>query len=477
MVVAPAVWLTGNPAPAYNAYLLLSLLLNGLLTYRVLRRKDASTGLSLIGGAMMIWLPISIRQIDTLQLIPVWPMLWVWDAMDRHGKSPGVRQAIELAIAYSFCVYSSVHHALLLTTVMMATSWVLLSSFRTPKFWIASSLSLILAAILSGPIIVPMQQILRQYSFERPTETVRRSSATVEMIVRPPQDSLILPGSGTLPGLSPGWIKLILAGFGAALGIQCRKDRLWILFLILTAAVSATLSLGPNLRLGTFQPWSTMGDWMPGLSHVRNVFRFAYLTQMAIILLAIEGLCRIRTKLRFTINKPWCVRILLHSFAVLALIEVPAPPVIPFKLPDLIQHQDWTEFVKTNCPKGFGILCLPLPSSSKAQDFDSTVRWMYLGSQHGVPMVNGYSGFFPPEHLDLVSEIRREGLSEEVKSKLARLNVYFIVASDDSPDLINEALSSTSDAALTMVFESSSGVCVYRLEAPLLNQTQPHDIQ
>ena len=92
-------------------------------------------------------------------------------------------------------------------------------------------------------------------------------------------------------------------------------------------------------------------------------------------------------------------------------------------------------------------------------------------------MVNGYSGFFPPEHLDLVSEIRREGLSEEVKSKLARLNVYFIVAPDDSPDLINEALSSTSDAALTMVFESSSGVCVYRLEAPLLNQTQPHDIQ
>jgi hypothetical protein len=268
-----------------------------------------------------------------------------------------------------------------------------------------------------------------------------------------------------------------MASIGAVLGIWCRKDRHWILFLILTLAVSATLSLGPNLRLGTFQPWSTIADWMPGLSHVRNVFRFVYLTQMATILLAIEGLCRIRTKLFLVINRPWCARTLLHLFAAIALIEVPAPPVIPVKLPDLVQHQDWTEFVRTHCPKGFGILCLPLPPSSKALDFDSTVRWMYLGSQHGVPMVNGYSGFFPPEHLDLVSEIRREGLSEEVKGKLARLNVYFIVSSDNSSDLILDALSSTSGAAMTRVFESSSGVCVYRLEALLLNQTQPPDIQ
>ena len=59
--------MTGSPTLAYNVYMLLSLFLNGVFTYRILRRTGSPPTLAVIGGAMMIWLPVSVRQLEVLQ--------------------------------------------------------------------------------------------------------------------------------------------------------------------------------------------------------------------------------------------------------------------------------------------------------------------------------------------------------------------------------------------------------------------------
>ena len=130
IIVAPVIWMSGSPTLAYNAYLLLSLFLNGVLTYQILRRTGSPRILAVTGGAMMIWLPVSVRQLEVLQLIPVWSMLWTWDAVRRFGVHQTWRTALECAIAWSLSFYICIHHTLFMTIVLAATAWILCLGFR-----------------------------------------------------------------------------------------------------------------------------------------------------------------------------------------------------------------------------------------------------------------------------------------------------------------------------------------------------------
>jgi hypothetical protein len=41
---------------------------------------------------------------------------------------------------------------------------------------------------------------------------------------------------------------------------------------------------------------------------------------------------------------------------------------------------------------------LPFAQSSKVEDFEQTTRWMLANCYFTGDMLNGYSGFFPPDH-------------------------------------------------------------------------------
>jgi hypothetical protein len=90
---------------------------------------------------------------------------------------------------------------------------------------------------------------------------------------------------------------------------------------------------------------------------------------------------------------------------------------------------------------------------------------MYYGTFHHAPLVDGYSGFFPPDHFQIRDAINRYPLSEEVVRRLADKEVEFLVI---DRSLVPE--SAVGDGvfgfySLTRVFESSKGIEVYRLES------------
>lgn len=136
-----------------------------------------------------------------------------------------------------------------------------------------------------------------------------------------PRDALFFASSQPRFGLSAGWIKIVLAALGVVLGVLHRRHRRWVLFLLLTAIVTALLAIGPNLKLGDFQPWWIPAKWIPGISQVRNVFRFVYLTQMAIILLGITGLTELWLRMRACSWCPVTAAVVVHALALLALVE------------------------------------------------------------------------------------------------------------------------------------------------------------
>ena len=81
MLVAPIFWLTGSPALAYNLYLIVSLSLNGWFSVRLLRRMQLSWRSSLAGGVAMVLHPMVHAHSDSLQLMPLWPVIWTLTAI------------------------------------------------------------------------------------------------------------------------------------------------------------------------------------------------------------------------------------------------------------------------------------------------------------------------------------------------------------------------------------------------------------
>jgi hypothetical protein len=263
--------------------------------------------------------------------------------------------------------------------------------------------------------------------------------------------------------LSPGWIKILLAAFGVVVGVLHRRRRRWVLFLLLTTLVTGALAIGPNLKLGDFQPWWILANWIPGISQVRNVFRFVYLTQMAIILLGITGLSELWFRMRARSWRPITAAIFVNSLALLALAEVAVPKLVLAGVPDLSRHHDWTGFVKLHTPDGKGIACLPFPPGTKAADFDSTARWMYLGSLHGVPLINGYSGFFPPDYLKFQAQVNKDGLSQDILSQLVAMKTHFIVVHRSYQPPIPDRPVMDSQFQLLLVHDDAIGIRIYEL--------------
>lgn len=468
LLVAPVVWMSGSPTLAYNVYLLMSLFLNGLLACRVLRGTGNPLSLSLLGGAMMIWLPLSVRQIDVLQLIPVWPMLWVWDVLRRHGLKPTWKTATELSVAYTLCVYSSIHHALFLSIALAGTAWVLWSRFLTSRFWLNSALAIVLASLSCGPIVFAMHGYLAENQFARSPAEIAQSAATVSDFVNTPRDAFLCPGHKDRMGMSPGWIKVSLCIAGCVLGVRRKRMRRWVMFLVLMIVVSGGLALGLNLQLAGFSPWQLLMAIVPGAGLVRNVYRFVYLTQMAVILLGITGLSLLQRHLSFYLLRRRFVGFVMNAIGLLgllALLEVPAPVVVSAGVPDFSLHQAWTTIIREKCPPNAGILCLPLPEFSRAQDYDFTARWMMLGTQHRAPMVNGYSGFFPARSLQLQSDIRKNGFSAGMLTQLMLLNVQFVVIHPSDARFYELLQNSDNDDRLKLIFEDANGIRVYRLLA------------
>ena len=463
IMVAPVIWLTGSPALAYNLYLLLSLFLNGIFTFRLLRNTGSPRSLAIIGGCMMIWLPVSVRQLEVLQLIPVWSLLWTWDALHRHGSAPTWTTALQLAVSYTLSFYICIHHTLFQTIALTGTAWILLIRVRFLQFWVTSCAALIVAGVLVGVIFVPMRQALRDNSFERSNELVVQLSPKASDLVVTPQDANFFAGSKGRFGLSPGWIKILLAAFGAVVGVLHRRRRRWVLFLLLTTIVTGLLAIGPNLKFGDFQPWWILAQWVPGISQIRNVFRCVYLTQLATILLGITGLSELRLHMRARSWRPITAALVVSGLALLALAEVAVPKLVLAGVPDLSRHHGWTEFLKLHTPHGKGIACLPFPPGTKAGDFDSTARWMYLGSLHGIPMINGYSGFFPPSYLKFQARMNKEGLSEDILSQLAAMKTHFIVVHSSYQTSIPDRSSIDSRFQLQPVHADAIGIRIYEL--------------
>lgn len=469
ILVAPILWLTGSRVLTYNVYLWLSLLLNAVFAERLLRVVGVNKWLAPTGGAAMLLLPAIHWQLDVVQLVPVWGILWTWTACLQAGQTPSVRRGAEVGLAYAVTFLTCGHQGLFLAVLLMGTVWALLRNWRSRTTWLSAFAAIVVASILVAPVAFELRHALARQEFQRNPEIVAQLSGlpgdylahTGTALIDPP-----LPGTRLYWGFSPGWLKVVLALFGATFGLTRRRWRRWTLFLLLTGILAFLLSLGPNLQIRNWQPWWTLTSLVPGFAHVRNVFRFAFFVQIVSVVLAVQGLnagwLLIRHLCR---NRSWrCI--LQSAVVILALVsafEIRPMPLAFVQAPNETANAGWIGYIREQTPRGQGIVCFPFATGDHVNDFDITTRWMYYGTFHGVPLVNGYSGFFPREYFELQDAANAGTLSAAFLEKLVQAKVEFLVV---NRNLISADKMRTTDGGqyqLRRVFQDPVGVDVYRV--------------
>ena len=467
LLVAPVFWLSGSRILAYNVYLWLSLVLNAWACERLLRFLGINNWVSLWGASQLLLLPIVHWQLDVIQLVPLWGVLWTLLSLWRMCRHPGWRAGFELGTAFGLTFLASGHQGLLWALVLMGSWWAFPFPYRRLRFWLGGILALVVAGLVVGSMALPMRRALAEHGFSRDTQTMSNLSAQLV-------DYLASPGIVRIPQkifatregwfLSPGWIKLSLALLGIVWGLCRRRWRRWAFALLVVGVVSLLLSLGPSLQIRGCVPWNMLVAYVPGVAQVRNVFRFAFFVQVVVILqaaLALHGgLMWARTwSMRYA--QVWTGVLLLLGG--LAGVEVlPKTPALG-NAPDISQNQGWIQFLKTNATPGKAVLCLPMPFDSSVEQYEKEARWMYFASEHRVPLLNGYSGFFPQEYFDTQALVNTKFPIPEVLLKLHYLNVEYIVI--DRQQLPRSWFQGVvaGQWRVIRVLEDPSGIDIYRL--------------
>ncbi len=465
MALAPVQWITGNQATTYNLYFLLSLSLNGWVTWLVLRRRGMGVAVALAGGTAMLLLPSVHWQAGVLQLVPVWAIVWSIDELmrilvpsrqpDQNSKAEksstdvaGVdiigqtskaasslipssnlswKHGLRLALAVTAVFWMCVHHGVFLVVVC---------SLSAPLFFVTSFSSgalknlLLAAGVLLctvGPIAWRHHQVNSQFGFMRDHEVVEKLSGQVTDYGTCYGNSLIAPVKGLRPWyLSPGWSKIALGLLGGLLGIVGAIQRRRVLFLLCLGTVSFALSLGTNLQIGEWNFWDYLASSVPGLAQVRSVYRFCYFVQIASVLLAAEALnygWQLRAGLANSRLKLSATMVLTAALGWLALD--PWPPAMRLcVLPS--SSENWQSTL-SSVTGGGAVLFLPMLAEGSVRDYESTAEWMVQLLPTGKAMVNGYSGFFPESNLELARQIATNGMDQSMQKHLASLGIGYVV--------------------------------------------------
>jgi hypothetical protein len=476
LLLAPLVWWNDSPFLAYHCYLLVNLLLNGLVTLFVLRRLRVNRLVSLAAGVAVLLLPLVWEQLDTVQLVPLWPAVWIWYGLikltETRVATPGpafslqvllrktIATAIGLAIGCSMQAALCVHHLLMIAWLAVPATICLVVGRPLKIVSIRLAIAGGLALLLLLPMLQPMRRIHAERRFERSEQTQQALSASATQWVKQPlrgwwnthrDVERISEGS-----FNPGWLRTILAGSILLYWpyVPHRRRRV-VLFLAVLLVLAICLSLGTNLRIGNLVVWGRLVDTVPLLQSVRSVYRFAFFAQLAIVLLAaisLDQLWRqwqhwtrlhgIRAPRHAIRQRKGGLRTSLSGKLVAAIwfglvlclaFEVPTPQLRLVGVPAVGLHREWIEHLADD-PQAAPILCLPMAQGYSEAALESEARWMIFGSWHGRPLLNGYSGFFPERWFDYTSRFSTAELMPEDVDYLLQLGVQCIVLDRTRPN-------------------------------------------
>ncbi|MBI1344804.1 hypothetical protein GC163_00795 [bacterium] len=437
LTVAPLVWWHGHAVLAYNVYLLVSLWLNGVMTFRLLREQNFARWTAGISAVITQTLPFISWQLGVLQLIQIWPCLWTISAALRQLQQPRWRTACELGVAFAVTYLACNYWGLFLAVLLPPA---LLWYWQRHNFTGRSLAQLCLAATIAGSLVVPV--VSRQWvqsrglDWQREEIVVRSLSAHLRDYSDTPATQWLerweieTPERHEIWPLGPGLLKLLTAVVGVGVGLCLPGHRRWTLLALTLGLLALWYSFGPDFVLWNFSPFGLLRTYLPGFQQIRSPFRFAVFVQLAVVWLAAVVIDRMIPRrspsippvttneaprnqaghtssprnryqarlfgLRWTAAVMMGLMLLAETRPIAQRLHGMACPESP---------PFWVEFLRCEIPRDEPVICMPMPQGSTVYDYISEMEWMLCGMEHRHPLLNGYSGFFPGDYVRLKTEL------------------------------------------------------------------------
>lgn len=384
-----------SPFAIYNMAILLCLFLNGVFAYRLGRALQVPAVPALFGSMLMIGLPITQKLLGVLPLLPIFGMLWALEGFVRFSRDGSMRMAVWTGVGLLVQLFTSQQLALLFSLFALPAG--LLALFRqgfTPITMLKlGSVGLAVLLLTEWYVSYPFQlhQIL---AFTRSENLVAALSAhPSDYFSKPLSASIAFPvkeGRNTdTGGLFPGLGLILLATWGAVSGLGQRKKNEWTWYFLGMGVFAFVLSLGVHSPMDGGAALAFLRYWVPGFHELRSPFRFAILVQMCLVLLSLHSLTHISRFPNFSVNM-----LALCLVGTVALAE-------NFSLPQPLQNfpkpssPPWVTWIHSHeASKILGHV--PFPAGLHVSDYQIETERMLAQIIHRKPLVNGYSGYFPP---------------------------------------------------------------------------------
>lgn len=450
-IAFPIIALTGNVVLAYNTLFILSFILTGfgvfMLTDYYLNNKYSA----FLAGFAFAFCAFRFAHLGHLQLLTAqWiPFSILYFDLFMHKSS--YKNLFLAYIFYILQVLSCWYYAFYLSfSLGLYVIYKLLINNSLRKnlldrtFQIKTFFLSILIMTTIAPFAIPYFQVADEYGASRPLAEVSSNSGDIsDYLLAPPFNAFygkIYPSSVASRewwehSLYPGGLVIFLSLFGI---LYLRKfDSIYYLryngssmqnFYFLLCIFAFILSLGTIFQyfgniLNIYMPYDFFYEYFPGFKSMRAPVRWGVIVTFSLSILAGYGFNRLikyKSNIQQLIIFLFCVTVIL-----IESIYIPLGYGLTPLGQDVPPVYEWL----SNQTDDFVIVELPMVYVDKilsGSDLYKNTKYMYYSTYHWKTLVNGYSGYTPEYHIEIIN-ILKTFPSHESISLLENLGIRYVI--------------------------------------------------
>jgi len=391
-VAAPLLWMGVPIVLVHNIVLLAGIVLSAAGMYVLVSKLTGSATAAVTAGIVFAFVPYRFDHYMHLELQwTVW-IPWTFWALHKTFETGALRNTVLLGVFVTLQFMSSVYYGLFLVILLPVSALLLLcgsSVGEMPRRLRALAVAAGTAAVLTAPYLVPYATT-RHSVGPRPEDQIAmfsarpssyRAATTTNYLYGERSAGIGRPERRLFPGLLP----LLLA----VVGLLLYSSREGIMYLI-ALAIAFEISFG--LKGYTF---SFLYAHVPAFDGLRaparaGIFVIFFLAVLAAYgQAALERAAAYRTRRVLVVIIPMLL-LLEYWVAPLPLIAYPtsAPPLYAW----LAQQ-----------PPGI-VAEFPMPQPKVFAGVEA--RFEYMSTFHWMPLVNGYSGYYPASYINRLDRLR-----------------------------------------------------------------------
>ena len=391
LVGAPLLWAGLPPMLVHNVLLLGAIVTSGVGMFVLMQMLTGSPAAGILSAIVFAFVPYRFEHYMHMELQWTMWMPWSFWALHRTLATRSWRHGFLTGLFLSLQMLSSIYYGVFLSTLLGICAVLLLIALPSTLLWPSIKALLpgaLLAVVICGAYAVPYLETKSATGGRSEVELVAFSARPSSYLVATPDNVLwgrAFASRGRLERrLFPGVLVVILA----MVGLLLRPPPKVALVYLVALVVSFDMSLGLSGHI-----YRLLYEHVPFYQGLRALARLGIFVVFFLAALAAYGYVALAellpSKARLALAVGLCV-LLLFEYRVRPLELVPYPNSPP-------PLYAWLSTQRRGVVAELPMRTSGLPGSDPAYSYLSTFHWM--------PIVNGYSGFYPASYLGRLDDL------------------------------------------------------------------------